>query len=202
MSSKKILIIDESKTCVEKLSILFKAFTSSEIDVIDSYDKATQFFNTYEYEFVIIDHNCKSANPFMEYVLTEKQSQKVILLSDSLNCPIDCQSCLNTFKFVRLLKPINYQELLSYVQGKALFDCPNQYRFSSIDTIEKLYEFINLSNNVAFVQKFIENDKLIIKAKSPSLVNVDELLKIEDMINPTYFKHKLDANYDIIISQV
>lgn len=104
--SKKILIIDDSFHSTQKLSILIENLTSFEVVSLDDIDMATEYFKKNEYEFVIIEHNCKNSNNFMNIALELKPKQKMILLSDSINCPVDCDTCLSLFKFVRLLKPI------------------------------------------------------------------------------------------------
>ncbi len=192
---KKILIIDESKSCIEKLTILFEEHTSFATNVTSNYDEAIAFFDKNTYENIIIDHNCKTANPFMDYILEKKPEQKVILLSDTLDCPLSCEDCLHSFKFVRLLKPINFKEILKFVSAEYIFECPNKFRFEKVDTLEKLFDFIHLDNNFFYKEKELIEDKILIKPISSESINFGELSKIEAFISLEYFTFKVQEDF-------
>lgn len=186
--SKKILIIDDSFHSTQKLSILIENLTPFEVVSLDDIEMATEYFKTNEYEFVIIEHNCKNSNNFMNIALELKPKQKMILLSDSINCPVDCDTCLSLFKFVRLLKPITSEEVLKYINfDEESFSCPNKYRFDSIDSLDKLFEFIYLDENIYYTNKVLHEDKIIVNGKLSNSVRFDELIKIEDLVNKKYF---------------
>lgn len=197
---KRILIIDESESCIQKLTILFKEHTSFNVDVTSDYDEALKFFNENTYENIIIDHNCKVSNPFMGYILEKKPEQRVILLSDTLDCPIDCTNCLHTFHFVRLLKPINYKEVLKYINTEYIFECPNKFRFENVDNLEKLYGFINIENNFFYVRKEFLEEKIVVKAKSSSPMNFNELSKLQTFISKEYFKFEVEEDFSVVIT--
>jgi len=197
---KRVLIIDESQSCIEKLTILFKEHTTLSSDVAYTYDEATSFFDANVYESIIIDHNCKAANPFIEYILEKKVEQKVILLSDTLDCPVNCEDCLHNFRFVRLLKPINFKEVLKYVNADYIFECPNKYRFERVDSLESLFDFIHLNNNFFYIEKEIIDNKILIKPKSSKSMNFKELSKIEAFVSLDYFDFNVKEDFIVEIT--
>ena len=149
MHLKKVLIIDESERSKDRLNVLINNITDYQVDIPKNPDDAKKLFDSNFYCFVIIEHNCKIANDFMSFVLEHNPKQKMILLSDSLNCPIDCDTCTSNFNFVRLLKPITIENITQFLVNGSDDDfiCPNKYRFDNIDSLEKLYEFIYLDEN-------------------------------------------------------
>jgi len=186
--NKNILIIDESLKAIERLTMLLTHLTSYSYDVVYDYKSAIEAFKNNSYNYIVIEHNCKNSNEFMEYALTTKKEQKIILLSDSLNCPIDCNTCLTHYRFVRILKPASPDDILKYItDNDKEFTCPNKYRFENIDTLEKLYEFINLDENYFFTIKELKDNTLYIKSKLEGTLRFDELIKIEDLVNKKYF---------------
>ncbi len=201
---KKILIIDDSLHSVQRVSILVHNLTNFKTQTPKSIDSAIELFKTNEYEFVIIEHNCKNSNEFMNFALELKPRQKMILLSDSINCPVDCDTCLSLYKFVRLLKPITPEEVLKYItlEDEGSFFCPNKYRFDSIDNLEKLFEFIHLDENIYFINKELYDDKIIIKSKFSNSIRFNELAKIQDLINKKYFSLKVLSNNSLEIRAI
>lgn len=184
---KNILIIDDSQNSVNLLNLLIEEYTDFNTIIEKDYKKIINNYTNEKYEYIIIEHNCQKANELVNFICSSNPQQKVILLSDSINCPIDCNTCLKTLSFVRLLKPIDPKSILFYIDNNNAFSCPNQHRFEKIDTIEKLYDFINLSENIFFTQKYIEKDKLIISSKLQSALDFNEIEKIKDNINENYF---------------
>lgn len=184
---KNILIVDDSQKTINLLNLLLEEYTDFNTIVEKDYQKIINSYTNDKYEFIIIEHNCHKANELVNFVCTTNPQQKVILLSDSINCPIDCNTCLASLKFVRLLKPIDPKSILFYIESNNEFSCPNKHRFDKIDTIEKLYDFINLSENIFFTQKVIEDDKLIISSKLQSALDFNEMEKIKSNINENYF---------------
>lgn len=188
MKEKNILLIEESQSIINTLKILINNFSDFNIIVEDNIDLIIKNYASEKYEFIIIEHNCKNSNDFINFICEENPLQKIILLSDSINCPIDCDTCLSSLKFVRLLKPIETKNILYFINPKHEFICPNRYRFDSIDTLEKQFDFINLDENIYFKYKKIKEGKLIIYSKQKGSMNIREMQKILDNINNKYFK--------------
>jgi len=204
MNSKKVLILDESKISKDRLVFLTASITNFEIDTPSDVESAKELFDNHTYEFIVLEHNCKISNEFMTYVLSLNSKQKMILLSDSINCPVDCDTCVDTFKFVRLLKPISIDNIEKYLLNgdDENFICPNKYRFDNIDSIEKLYDFIYLDENCFFTEKEIKDDVLYIKTKVSGPLRFDELTKIEDNVNEKYFNLTFTEDNNIAITQL
>lgn len=204
MNSEKILVLDNSEKSKEKLLLLIDNISDFKVDVPSSFDEAKELFSNNEYKFVIIEHNCKKSNEFMTFALEKLPMQKMILLSDSLNCPIDCDTCVSKFRFVRLLKPISTASIFKYLVNfkDDDFICPNKYKFDNIDTIDKLYEFIYLEENYFFTQKEIKDDVLFIKTRLKGTLRFDELVKIEDYVNKKYFNLKVTEDNTILITKI
>lgn len=198
---KKILIYDNCTQTIESLRLLFNEFKLYEAEIITNFQEIADKYTNNMYEFIIIEHNCKNSNELINFICLNNPSQKVILLSDSINCPVDCNTCLSTFNFIRLLKPIDFKTIFYYLNLEKDLSCPNKYRFDSIKTLEQLYDFINLSNNRYYTNKEIKENRLIISSDSNNTIVVEELTKIEDNINKKYFKFDVLEN-TIIISEI
>ncbi|WP_419763534.1 MAG: hypothetical protein ACNI28_06890 [Arcobacter sp.] len=203
MNSKKVLILDESKISKERLVLLATSITNFEIDTPVDVKSAKELFDNHTYAFIILEHNCKISDEFMTYVLSLNPKQKMILLSDSINCPVDCDTCVDTFKFIRLLKPISIDNIVKYLLNgdNENFICPNKYRFDNIDSLEKLYDFVYLDENFYFTQKELKDDTLYIRTKLSGTLRFEELAKIEDNVNKKYFNLTFTEDNDIAITQ-
>lgn len=197
--NKKILIVDKSQDNIELLELLLSEYAHYTVEVESDYDKIVNSYSNDKYEYIIFDHRCEIADDLMNYILTNNPSQKCILLSDSINCPVSCDNCLNSFKFVRLLKPLNPKDILFYIDRENEFICPNRYKFESIDTLEKLFLFLNLENNVFYREKNLFEDKIEIVANDITNIKIDELESLEDNTNPKFFKFEMLSNNNIEI---
>jgi hypothetical protein len=204
MNSKKILLFDDSEKSKERLILLLDNTTDFKCDMPNKEESAESLFESNSYEFVIIEHSSKGASSFMDFALDLKPKQKMILLSDSLNCPIDCDTCLTKFNFVRLLKPITVKSILRYLVNieDNDFNCLNKHRFDNVDSLEKLYEFIYLEENYFFTHKELVDNSLYIKTKLKSTLRFDELIKIENYVNKEYFDFNLIEDNTILITKI
>lgn len=204
MDIQKVLILDDAKVSIERLTLLITNVTSFEIDTSSDTQTAKKLFDNNSYEFIILEHNCKNSDEFMNHALSLKPKQKMILLSDSINCPVDCDTCSDKFKFVRLLKPITMDNVVKYIVDgdDKSFTCPNKYRFDDIDTLEKLYDFIYLDENYFFTNKELIDDTLYIKTKLSGTIRFDELVRIQNQINKKYFKVIITEDNSIVITKL
>ena len=204
MGLKKVLVLDDAKVSIERLTLLINSVTNFEIDTSSDTQTAIKLFDNNTYDFIVLEHNCKNSDKFMNHTLSLNPKQKMILLSDSINCPVDCDICLERFKFVRLLKPITMDNVVKYIADgdDENFTCPNQYRFDDIDTLEKLYEFIYLDENYYFTEKELNNDALYIRTKLSGTIRFDELVKVQNLINKKYFKVIITEDNSIVISKI
>lgn len=200
--NKKILVVDKSQNNTEFLRLLLTNYSDYKVEVESNYENIVDSYTNDKYEFIIFDHNCEIADALMEYILTNNSTQRCILLSDSINCPVTCDMCLDTFKFVRLLKPLNPKDILFYIDKQNEFICPNRYVFDNIDTLEKLYEFLNLEQNVFYKEKEILEDKILIKTVSNTNIKIDELDKLQANINSKFFSFEILPTNDIQIVKI
>lgn len=201
MPKLKILIIDEITKQVEEFSSVLDNLTPFDIHKTTQFEDCIKYYDNNKYEFVIMDHSCKDSDKLLDYILTKNGKQKFILLSDSLNCPIDCSFCLNTFEFVRLLKPIKIIEVFKYIQNKMEFSCPNQYKLNNLDSIEKLFELINIEEYSFYKYKEIIDECLYFKPENDSNVNIEELNKIQNFTNNDYFETKVMGDFSIKVEK-
>lgn len=151
------------------------------------YENVISLYNKNEYKFVILDHSTPDANEMIEYILNKNPQQQFILLSDSLKCPIHCDFCLNNFRFIRLLKPIDIRETFKYITHKVDFVCPNKHVFLNFHTLEQLDKLINLEQNSCYVKKEILEGKLYIKPDTHTNINMYEVEKIKNLVNGDFF---------------
>ena len=197
MTKRSILIIDRITQKVEEFSSVLSDLSDFHIDNSIKYDESIAYFDNNKYEYIIMDHSCKDADLLLEYILTKNPQQKFILLSDTLNCPVDCTFCLNTFQFVRLLKPVKLLEVFKLIKGKVDFVCPNKHRFENIDSIEKLYDLINIDEYGFYKIKEIVNGSLYFRPKDQSNIDIDELNKIQDLVNSDFFESEVLGDFCI-----
>ncbi len=193
---KNILIIDQSHRTIELLDLIVSMYTNyNPINEVNK-DNVLKLLTEEIFEYIIIDHVIEHSDEIIMFILNKTPKQKVILLSDHIKCPLPCEDCSILFNFVRLIKPVEPKSLLNYLNNTTNFFCPNKDRFNSINTLDKLYEFMNLENNLFYKTKEIINDKLIIKSSSGN-INVNELSKIENLINDSFFKMEINKDNDI-----
>jgi hypothetical protein len=195
---KNILIIDQSPRTIELLDLIVSMYTNyNPINEVNK-DNIIKLLSEEIFEYIIIDHMIEYSDEIIMFILDKTPKQKVILLSDHIKCPLPCEDCSILFNFVRLIKPVEPKSLLNYLNNTTNFLCPNKDRFCSIDTLDKLYEFMNLENNLFYKTKEIINDKMIIKS-SIGNININELSKIENLINDSFFKMEVNGNNEIEI---
>jgi hypothetical protein len=184
---ENILLIDnviyDTEVFCNILSELFKY----EIDTVLEYESVIVLYNQNEYAFVLLDHSVPDANKMIEYILNKNPQQQFILLSDSLKCPVHCDFCLENFRFIRLLKPIDVRETFKYITRKVDFICPNKHVFLNLHTLEQLNELINLQENSCYIKKEILNGKLVIQPNELKNINMYEIEKIKDLVNEDFF---------------
>lgn len=196
---KNILIIDQSHKTINLIDLIVSTYTNyNPINEIHK-DNILKLLSNTIFEYIIIDHIIEFSDEIIMYILTETPKQKVILLSDHIKCPLNCDDCICTYNFVRLIKPIEPLALLNYLNNSTSFLCPNKDKFKSINTLEKLFKFINLEDNTFYKTKELSTDKMIMKSSLGNL-NVNELSKIENLINDSFFKILVNQNNDIEIS--
>lgn len=201
MPKSKILIVDKITQQVEEFSSILKTLSDFDITNSTKYEESTSCFDKNKYEYIIMDHSYQGADKFMEYVLTKNAKQKFILLSDSLNCPVDCTFCLDTFHFVRLLKPVKLIEVFNYIKNKIQFECPNKYQFENIDTIEKLDALIDISEHTFYKGKEIIDGCLYFRPLSGKNINIIELDKINNLINEDFFEIEVKEDFCIKVEK-
>ena len=136
---KNILIIDQSHRTIELLDLIVSEYTNyNPINEVNKYNIVKLLSNTI-FEYIIIDHLIEYSDEIIVYILNKIPKQKVILLSDHIKCPLDCEDCSYLYNFVRLIKPIESKSLLNYLNNSTNFLCPNKDKFKSIDTLDKLF---------------------------------------------------------------
>ena len=193
---KNILIIDQSNRTINLIDLIVSTYTNyNPINEINK-DNIFKLLSNTVFEYIIIDHIIEFSDEIIMYILTKSPKQKVILLSDHIKCPLNCDDCSYLYNFVRLIKPIQPLTLLSYLNSSTAFLCPNKDKFKSIDTLEKLFEFVNLEDNTFYKTKRLSDDKMIIKSSTGNL-NVNELSKIENLVNDSFFKILINKSNDI-----
>ena len=195
---KNILIIDQSYRTIELLDLIVSEYTNyNPINEVNK-DIVLKLLSNTVFEYIIIDHIIKFSDEIIMFILNRTPKQKVILLSDHIKCPLPCDDCAYLYNFVRLIKPIEPIILLNYLNNSTKFLCPNKDKFKSIDTLDKLFKFINLEDNIFYKTKELIDNKMIIKS-SIGNININELSKIENLINDSFFQMEINKNNDIEI---
>lgn len=193
---KNILIIDQSHKTIELLDLIVSKYTNyNPINEVNK-DNVFKLLSNTIFEYIIIDHIIEYSDEIIAYILDKTPKQKVILLSDHIKCPLPCEDCSYLFNFVRLIKPVEPKSLLNYLNNSTNFLCPNKDKFKSINTLDKLYQFINLEDNIFYKTKEFIDNKMIIKS-SIGNININELSKIENLINDSFFQIEINKNNDI-----
>lgn len=195
---QNILIIDQSSKTTELLDLIVSMYTNYHPIIETNKNQILELLSHTTFEYIIIDHIINHADDMIMYILDKNPKQKVILLSDNIKCPLPCGDCFNLFRFVRLLKPVKPTVILEYLKDESAFYCPNKNLFDSIRTLEKLYSFINLDDEIFYNIKELKDDMIIIKSSTKN-ININEISKIEKQVNDNYFSMKLNENNEIEI---
>lgn len=195
---QNILIIDQSSRTTELLDLIVSTYTNYHAIIQTNKDEIYELLSSTTFEYIIIDHIITHSDEVIMHILNKNPQQKVILLSDNIKCPLPCADCFSLFRFVRLLKPVKATMILEYLKDESIFYCPNKNLFDSISTLEKLYEFINLDDEIFYNIKELKDDMIIIKSSTKN-ININEISKIEKQVNDNYFSMKLNENNEIEI---
>ncbi|MDD2896515.1 MAG: hypothetical protein PHG81_10930 [Aliarcobacter sp.] len=194
-----ILIIDQSHKTVSLLNLIVTEFTNYQTTVETKKDHIIKLIDNTIFEYIVIDHIIEYSDEIIAYILNKNPKQKVILLSDHIKCPVSCEDCFNLFQFVRIIKPVKPRTILNYLNNSSDFVCPNKDKLKSINTIDKLYDFINLEDNSFYKNKELIDNKILIKSTTRNM-NIHEISKIEKLINESFFKMEVNENNEIEIS--
>ncbi len=196
---QNILIIDQSHRTTELLNLIVTMYTNYNPIIETNKSSIVKLLEDTNFEFIIIDHIIKQSDDIISLILDKNPKQKIILLSDNIKCPLQCDNCFELFSFVRLLKPVKPMIILNYLNDNEEFSCPNKNLFNSINNLEKLYEFLNLDDEIFYNIKELSKEKIFIKSSTKN-INIYEISKIENQVNDNYFTIKLNENSEIEIS--
>ena len=194
-----ILIIDHSFRTVSLLNLIVTEFTNYQTTIETKKSKIITLLDNLIYEYIIIDHIIEHSDEIIAYILNKNPKQKVILLSDHIKCPISCEDCFSLFQFIRLIKPVNPRTILNYLNNSNDFLCPNKNKLKSINTVDALFDFINLEDNSFYKNKELINNKIILKSINGNM-NINEIFKIENLVNECFFKMEVNVNNEIEIT--
>ncbi len=194
-----ILIIDHSFRTVSLLNLIVTEFTNYQTTIETKKSKIITLLDNSIYEYIIIDHIIEHSDEIIAYILNKNPKQKVILLSDHIKCPISCEDCFSLFQFIRLIKPVNPRTILNYLNNSNDFLCPNKNKLKSINTVDALFDFINLEDNSFYKNKELINNKIILKSINGNM-NINEIFKIENLVNESFFKMEVNVNNEIEIT--
>lgn len=204
MMEKRILLAFFNEFEAYKLQVMLAMIAQYDVDIVNDYEQAIHLYHKEQYEFIIMDHKTKNGNYFIEDVLQKNAQQKIVLISDTLKCPISCEQCLGNFKFLRLVKPINYEQLVLFLTQDS-FECTNKYVYGNVHSVEQLSDLLYLKDYLVYNDKKIENGKLIIFSSTniynPNLM-YREFELIENSINNGHFKLRILHNNTIEIEKI
>lgn len=194
-----ILIIDHSLRTVSLLNLIVTEFTNYQTTIETKKHNIINLLERISFEYIIIDHIIEYADEIIAYILNKDPKQKVILLSDHIKCPVSCDDCFSLFQFVRLIKPVKPRTILNYLDNSNDFLCPNKDKLKSINTVDALFNFINLEDYSFYKNKELIDNKIIIKSITGNM-NVNEVFKIENLVNESFFKMEVNVNNEIEIT--
>ncbi len=197
---QNILIIDNSHKTVNLLNLIVAEFTNYQAIAETKKNIIINLIETTNFEYIIIDHIIEHSDEIINYILNRNPKQKVILLSDHIKCPISCENCFNLFQFVRIIKPVKPRTILNYLNYSNDFLCPNKDKLNSINTVNAFFDFINLEDNSFYKNKELVDNKIIIIKSITKNMNINEILKIENLVNESYFKMEVNENNEIEIT--
>ena len=72
-------------------------------------------------------------------------------------------------------------------------------KLKSINTVDALFDFINLEDNSFYKNKELINNKIILKSINGNM-NINEIFKIENLVNESFFKMEVNVNNEIEIT--
>ena len=119
--NKKVLLCFFGELEASRIQATINLMTNYEVCISINYEQTLKKYKEFDFEFVIIDHKTKNGNYFIEDILAINEQQQIVLISDSLKCPISCEDCLRDYKFLRLVKPVNYKNLIDLLNKNESF---------------------------------------------------------------------------------
>lgn len=113
--NNEILLVDDSSLSNEIVKVYIENLTDFVTVVPISGDDALEKYKNSSYAYTIIDNNKEISTKLMSYILDSKVKSNVILLSDGVYCPADCSFCVKNYSFIRLMKPLSPNDVLTYI---------------------------------------------------------------------------------------
>lgn len=124
----RILIYDNNKQDLEKFCNMINLYPIEIIvDKASDYNDIIYFISQHIYDKVFIDYNDDIGKKLVTEIVEKNPKQKIFLLSDSYDCPLErnCDLCKDKFKKNIIIKPLSQNQLTKILSRK--FTCENEF---------------------------------------------------------------------------
>lgn len=141
----RILIYDNSKQNLEKFCNMIDLYPIEIIvDKASNYKDILYFFDNHYYDKIFIDYNDDIGKKLLDKIIEKNPLQKIFLLSDKNDCPLEknCELCKNKFKKNIIIKPLSQNQLTKIISRK--FTCENEFLSTKEFNLEKIKKRVQL----------------------------------------------------------
>jgi len=127
----KILFIDKHSIKNSIRLSLLEQMAHHRVHLSEEYDNAMTYYKEENPDIVLIDFSIDFGKEALESILKIMPKQKIITLSDSLDCSeaLGCDSCLHHYDKRRLVKHHGIHELLYLIDNFKETPCEYAHRF-------------------------------------------------------------------------
>lgn len=153
------------------------------------------FFQRYQqdnFPLLIIDVTSTIGEVVFEKVTNENIKQKILVLSKSVNynSQLTCEECAFKFNRKLLLKPVQANELIKYIQNYEDLNCKySGYANCIIEILEDIMQ--------QFVTYRYDKKTETIKKKKATTKNIEELISITEILNIHNITYSIDNEDNI-----
>lgn len=176
-------------------------------DIVESYvddvkfeklSSESIFFQKYQqdnFPLLIIDVTSDLGEEVFNKVTNKNQKQKILVLSKTVNynSQLSCEDCAFKFNRKLLLKPVQANELIRYIQNYDKLDCKfSGYANCVIEILEDIMQ--------QFVSYRYDKKTETIKKKKNNIKNIKELISITEILNIHNITYSIDNDDNISLS--
>ncbi|RXJ88710.1 hypothetical protein CRV01_08765 [Arcobacter sp. CECT 8983] len=141
----RILIYDNNKQDLEKFCNMINLYP---IEIIvnkaSNYNDMLYFFNKHYYDKIFIDYNDDIGKKILNTIIETNPHQKIFLLSDKDNCPLEknCELCKDKFRKSIIIKPLSQNQLTKIISRK--FTCENEFLSTKEFNLKKIKKKVQI----------------------------------------------------------
>lgn len=194
---ERILCFYTKSSDKTNFDIISKCLNTLKFDITNDYLEAQKLYTDTDYKIVLVDFTTKEGKRLLEYITTRNIQQRVITMSEKLECSVKegCTFCLENYRRKRVLKPFDLKELIDLIQNYDNTACNYSNKFENIiDILDKII--------LRYDTFYYEFENKIIKRKDDKSIHIilQELMDITELLTQNNISYSINSKYDIILN--